>query len=179
MRHDGDAGMGIGIEVTMHEENVLISGSVSIRAVRIDPIFTVVFPIQRLLARITVNRDICNQEESPSAIAILQHHDLKGIDLGSSGYPDIWSNVLICCYAFVLYKKFRLCVCVCVCVCVGGGGGGGGGGGKNAYELLNLRALQISMLYKNHIFQCMGKDILCGISKGTFEIAHKISCPYI
>ena len=31
----------------------------------------------------------------------------------------------------------------------------------NAYELLNLRALKISMLYKkNHIFQCMGK-IFC------------------
>ena len=27
---------------------------------------------------------------------------------------------------------------------------------KNAYELLNLRALKISMLYKNHIFLCMG-----------------------
>ena len=32
-----------------------------------------------------------------------------------------------------------------------------GGRFKNAYELLNLRALKISMLYKNHIFQCMGK----------------------
>ena len=31
---------------------------------------------------------------------------------------------------------------------------------KNAYELLNLRALKISMLYKNRIFQCMGK-IFC------------------
>ena len=31
-----------------------------------------------------------------------------------------------------------------------------GGRFKNAYELLNLRALKISMLYKNHIFQCMG-----------------------
>ena len=31
---------------------------------------------------------------------------------------------------------------------------------KNAYELLNLTALKISMLYKNHIFQCMGK-IFC------------------
>ena len=31
---------------------------------------------------------------------------------------------------------------------------------KNAYELLNLRALKISMLYKSHIFQCMGK-IFC------------------
>ena len=30
-----------------------------------------------------------------------------------------------------------------------------GGRFKNAYELLNLRALKISMLYKNHIFQCM------------------------
>ena len=27
---------------------------------------------------------------------------------------------------------------------------------KNAYELLNLRPLKISMLHKNHIFQCMG-----------------------
>ena len=35
-----------------------------------------------------------------------------------------------------------------------------GGRFKNAYELLNLRALEISMLYKNHIFQCMGK-IFC------------------
>ena len=31
---------------------------------------------------------------------------------------------------------------------------------KNAYELLNLRALKISMLYKNLIFQCMGQ-IFC------------------
>ena len=45
-----------------------------------------------------------------------------------------------------------------------GGGGGGGGGGrghfKNAYELLNLRALKISPANKMHIFQWMGK-IFC------------------
>ena len=35
-----------------------------------------------------------------------------------------------------------------------------GGRFKNAYELLTLRALRISMLYKSHIFQCMGK-IFC------------------
>ena len=35
-----------------------------------------------------------------------------------------------------------------------------GGRFKNTFELLNLRALKISMLYKNHIFQCMGK-IFC------------------
>ena len=40
-------------------------------------------------------------------------------------------------------------VTMCVCVCVWGGGGGGG-------RFKNLRALEISMLYKNHIFQCMG-----------------------
>ena len=34
------------------------------------------------------------------------------------------------------------------------------------------------MLYKNHIFQYMGKN-LCGISKGTFEMPHKILYPYI
>ena len=37
---------------------------------------------------------------------------------------------------------------------------GPGGRFKNAYELLNLRALKMSMLHKNHIFQCMGK-IFC------------------
>ena len=31
---------------------------------------------------------------------------------------------------------------------------------KNTYELFNLRGLINSMLYKNHIFQCMGK-IFC------------------
>ena len=35
-----------------------------------------------------------------------------------------------------------------------------GGRFKNPYELLNLRALKISMLYKSHIFQCMSK-IFC------------------
>ena len=35
-----------------------------------------------------------------------------------------------------------------------------GGRFKNIYELLNARALKISMLYKNRIFQCMGK-IFC------------------
>ena len=38
--------------------------------------------------------------------------------------------------------------------------GSTGGRFKNAYELLNLRALKISMLYRSHIFQCMGK-IFC------------------
>ena len=32
---------------------------------------------------------------------------------------------------------------------------GPGGRFKNAHELLNPRALKISMLYKNQIFQCM------------------------
>ena len=31
---------------------------------------------------------------------------------------------------------------------------------KDTYELLNLRAPEISISYKNHIFQCMGK-IFC------------------
>ena len=35
-----------------------------------------------------------------------------------------------------------------------------GGHFKNTYELLDLRALKISKLHKNHIFQCMGK-IFC------------------
>ena len=39
-------------------------------------------------------------------------------------------------------------------------GGGGGGGGGDTYELLILRALKISILYKNEISQCMEK-IFC------------------
>ena len=69
-------------------------------------------------------------------------------------------------------------------------------------EFLNLSAFHISPLYKINILQYMGEtfdaefqryftiiqnsclsiygwDILCGISKGTFEIPHKISHPYI
>ena len=38
--------------------------------------------------------------------------------------------------------------------------GGSGGRFKNAYEILNLRALKIPTLYKNRIFQCMSK-IFC------------------
>ena len=45
---------------------------------------------------------------------------------------------------------------------------------KNTYELLNLRTLKISTLYKNHIFQSMG-NIFCV----EFEIPHKISYPYV
>ena len=50
---------------------------------------------------------------------------------------------------------------------------------KNAYELLNLRAIKISMLYKNHIFQCMGKIFCAEFQRVPFEISHKISYPYI
>ena len=50
---------------------------------------------------------------------------------------------------------------------------------KNTYKLLHLRALKFSPVDKIYSFQCMCKDILCGISKGTFEIAYKISFPYI
>ena len=32
---------------------------------------------------------------------------------------------------------------------------------------------------KIHIFECMGNNILCGISMVPFEIPHKVSCPYI
>ena len=53
-----------------------------------------------------------------------------------------------------------------------------GGRLKNAYELLNLRAFKISILYEIISFN-VWLDILCGISKGTFEISHKISHPYI
>ena len=35
-----------------------------------------------------------------------------------------------------------------------------GGISKSAYDLVNLRALKLSTLYKNRIFQCMGK-IFC------------------
>ena len=58
---------------------------------------------------------------------------------------------------------------------------GPGGRFNNAYELLNLRALKISMLYKSHIFQCMGKIFCVEFQRVplSFEIPHKISYTYI
>ena len=38
------------------------------------------------------------------------------------------------------------------------------GGISDTYELLNLRALKFSFLYKNRIFQCMGQIFSGGIS---------------
>ena len=49
---------------------------------------------------------------------------------------------------------------------------------KNTYELINLRALEFPTLYKNRIFQCMGK-IFVWISNIPFENSHKISYPHI
>ena len=40
-----------------------------------------------------------------------------------------------------------------------------GGRLKNACELLNLRAIKISVLYKNYIFQCMGKTFCVEFQK--------------
>ena len=45
---------------------------------------------------------------------------------------------------------------------------------KNAYELLQLRALKMSMLYKNHILQYKVSYFLWNL---PFEIPHKISLP--
>ena len=46
---------------------------------------------------------------------------------------------------------------------------------KNVYELLNLRALKISMLYKNHIFQCMGMMDLTHTLKDV-DFIHRWKC---
>ena len=53
-----------------------------------------------------------------------------------------------------------------------------GGRFKNAYELLNLRALEISMLYKNLSFNVRVRYFVW-ILRGIFEISHKIFYPYI
>ena len=62
-----------------------------------------------------------------------------GTELVTSHYPNQWWPLRICCYTVSLSP---------------------GGRFKNTYELLNPRALKISKLHKNHIFQCMGK-IFC------------------
>ena len=48
---------------------------------------------------------------------------------------------------------------------------------KNAYELLNQRGLKISMLYKSHIFQSMGKIFVWNF-KGSLWNSTQISYPY-
>ena len=52
-----------------------------------------------------------------------------------------------------------------------------GGPFKNTFELLNLRAIKFTHVNKIHLFQCMGKIFVYGISKVRFEIPHKISYP--
>ena len=56
---------------------------------------------------------------------------------------------------------------------------GSGGRLKNVRELLILRALKISILYKNHIFQCMGKIFCVEFQRYPLKFHTKISCPYI
>ena len=48
-----------------------------------------------------------------------------------------------------------------------------GGRFKNTYELLNLRALKISKLHKNHIFQCMGKIFCVEFQRVPFKFHTK------
>ena len=50
---------------------------------------------------------------------------------------------------------------------------------KNAYKLLNIRALIFSPANEMHILRCMGTVFYVKFQKGTFEISHKISCIYI
>ena len=69
-------------------------------------------------------------------------------------FRDRWGNhgmCCICCYVLVVLFFFQGQLKPVM---------GPGGRFKNPNELLNLRALKISMLYKSHIFQCMGK-IFC------------------
>ena len=83
--------------------------------------------------------------------ASLSHNELKGEKLAwiSSTVGGLFDSHMV-------YnrpsspKKARCMVCFV----------SSGGRFKNTYELLNLRALKISKLHKNHIFQCMGK-IFC------------------
>ena len=49
---------------------------------------------------------------------------------------------------------------------------------KSANELLNLRVLKLSLVNKMYILQYKGKKF-DGISKGIFEILHKITYTYI
>ena len=49
---------------------------------------------------------------------------------------------------------------------------------KNMFELLILKALKMSVLHKNYLFQVTGK-ILCVEFQGSLQIPHKISYQYI
>ena len=51
-----------------------------------------------------------------------------------------------------------------------------GGRFKNTYELLNLRALKISILHKNYIFQCMGKIFCVEFQRYPLKFHTKYQC---
>ena len=79
--------------------------------------------------------------------------------------PMAIQHVWVLGFNFIRFKIQNASQCYCRYVCslqgrarqaASSSSAWAGGRFKNAYELLNLRALQISMLYKNHIFQCMG-----------------------
>ena len=61
------------------------------------------------------------------------------------------------------------------------GNGARRGRSKSVYEILNLnlRALKISMLYKNEIFQCMGKIFCVGFQRVSLKFHTKYFDPYI
>ena len=49
----------------------------------------------------------------------------------------------------------------------------GGGLVKNAYRFVNMRALKFSKLYKNRIFQCMGKIFGVEFQRGLLKFHTK------
>ena len=59
----------------------------------------------------------------------------------------------------------------------GVGGGGGGGGEEESGVLLNLGVLKFSMLYKSHIFQCMGQKFCVELQRVPLKF-HTNSTPF-
>ena len=94
-------------------------------------------------------------------------------------HTSTWLGWWWCCCVCVCLCEFFFFSCVCVCVCVGGGGGvtyWSGRSVNSAYELINLRAQNISTLYKNYIFQCTGNICMWNL-KGTLSNSTKHILP--
>ena len=69
-------------------------------------------------------------------------------DFGRENSSRLWKLACKWLLGAEIFKLARILLCNKT------SGGRDSGRFKNNYELLNLRALKISMLYKNHIFQC-------------------------
>ena len=78
-----------------------------------------------------------------------------------------------------IFKSMKTCLSTCCGSLMSLELGALGGHFKYAYEPLNLKAHKISVLYKNHIFQCMGKIFCVEFQRAPLKCPLKFHTKYL